>query len=253
MHAYTNLFGLINIPSYGLMIATGVIVANIIAMIIIKKSKYDLNDFIIMEGYCLFGAFVGAKLLYLIVSFKDIQWDKIFDFNYFNNLMLAGFVFYGGLIGGLVFVFLGGKIHKINTQEYIRKFIFLIPLIHGFGRIGCHMAGCCYGRPYHGAFAIVFPENSYALPGVKLFPIQITEAILLFTIAFIMIYLGEKKNFYYTVEFYFIVYGIVRFILEFARYDEIRGIYMGLSTSQWISLVLIIIAVGMIIKKKRQK
>lgn len=253
MHLYTNIFGLVTVPTYGLMIAIGVIIANIIALFLLKKNKFDINDFIILEGYCLMGAFFGAKLLYLVVSYKDIDWSRILEPAYFNELMLGGFVFYGGLIFGLIFVFIGGKIHKINTVLFIREFIFLIPLIHGFGRIGCFMAGCCYGVPYHGHGAVIFPENSYAIPGIELFPIQIVEAVLLFCIAALILFLRIKNNFHYTVELYFILYGITRFILEFYRYDAIRGVYFGFSTSQWISIVMLLVALGLLITSKIQK
>lgn len=72
-------------------------------------------------------------------------------------------------------VLLAGKIHKFNVKIYIRNFIFLIPFIHAFGRIGCFFAGCCFGIPYNGIGAVVFPENSYALPDVSLFPVQLVE------------------------------------------------------------------------------
>ena len=64
--------------------------------------------------------------------------------------MRGGFVFYGGLLGGLFGIYLGGKILKIPVWEYAQNTIPVIPLAHGFGRLGCLMAGCCYGVPYDG-------------------------------------------------------------------------------------------------------
>lgn len=232
-------FGSFSIPSYGLLIALGVIIANLAALFVLKKTQLDFNDFIILEAYCFLGAFIGSKLLYLIVSFQDIDWKKMTDPSYFNAFMQSGFVFYGGLILGLAFIFIAGKIHHINPAPYIRNFVFLIPLIHCFGRVGCFMAGCCYGIPYDGIGAVVFPENSFALPGVKLFPIQLVEAGLLIIISAVLFLLQLKKNFYYTIEFYLISYGITRFILEYFRYDEIRGSLGILTTSQWLSIFLI--------------
>ena len=202
MHIDITLFGL-TIPAYGCMIASGVIMANIFAMFVLKRTKQDLNDFIILEAFCILGAFLGAKGLYLAVSSRQIQWSRLTDFAYFNQLMQGGFVFYGGLIGGLLCVIGAGKIYKMDYMSYIRNFIFLIPLIHGFGRIGCFLAGCCYGKPYHGPGAVV------------------------------------RKSWKYTIDTYFVLYGITRFILEFFRYDTIRGVYAGLATSQWISLLVI--------------
>ena len=242
MHLYTNILGL-EIPSYGLCIATGLILANFIAVIILKQSRFDLNDFIILEGYCLLGSFIGSKVLYLIVSREYIEWDRIWDYNYFNELMLGGFVFYGGLIGGFLFVCIGGVVHKIAAGKYVRKLIFLIPFIHSFGRIGCYMAGCCYGIPYKGIGAVVFPEGSFAPAGVELFPIQLVEAIALMMIFLLILTLQVRANINCTIEIYLFVYGVVRFFLEFLRYDSIRGHIAELSTSQWISIFMILSAI----------
>ena len=238
MHVFFHL-GSLTIPAYGFMIASGVIIANIVAMFVLKKKSLDFNDFIILESYCILGAFIGAKLLYLLVSFEEIDWSNIFNLQYFNQLMLDGFVFYGGLIGGLIMVYIGGYFHKIKPKEYIINFIFLIPLIHCFGRIGCFCAGCCYGIPYKGVGAVVFPEGSFAIPNVSLFPVQIVEACLLLLIAITILAAQLVFNCNYTVEIYLVMYAITRFILEYYRYDEARGHLGILSTSQWISIVMI--------------
>lgn len=252
MHLYINIMGL-ELPSYGLLIAMGVIIANLVAYPILRKTKQDGNDFIILEAYGILGGFLGAKALYLFVSRNQIDWSKITDLGYANQLMLSGFVFYGGLIGGILFIFLAGKMHKINALEYIRNFIFVIPFIHSFGRVGCFMAGCCYGKPYDGPFAVVFPENSYALPGVKLFPIQLVEAGGLMVIAILLIILRLRFHFVCTIEFYFIVYGLFRFILEYFRYDAIRGSWGVFTTSQWISLLFIVIGMVAVSRSKIKK
>lgn len=119
-------------------------------------------------------------------------------------------MFYGGLIGGLLCVIGAGKIYKMDYMSYIRNFIFLIPLIHGFGRIGCFLAGCCYGKPYHGPGAVVFPEGSYAPAGIELFPVQLMEAAMLFLIFFVLLWLEIRKSWKYTIETYFVLYGITQ-------------------------------------------
>lgn len=248
MHLFINILGL-NLPSYGVLIAMGVVVANIVAYFVLRQTKLDGNDFLILEAYGILGGFIGAKALYLFVSRNQIDWNRITDITYANQLMISGFVFYGGLIGGILFIFLAGKVHKINAMEYVRNFIFVIPFIHSFGRVGCFMAGCCYGRPYDGPFAVIFPKNSYALSGVKLFPIQLVEAGGLMIIALLILVLRLRFQFLYTIELYFIVYGIFRFVLEYFRYDAIRGSWGAFSTSQWISLVFIAIGVFVLIKR----
>ena len=118
MHIYVEIYGH-RIPTYGLLITIGVILANLIAIICMKrKYKKDcIEDFLIVEAYTMAGAFLGAKCLYLLVSYRDIDWENIFNIKYFNTLMQGGFVFYGGLIGGLIFIFLPEKIHKIFLKK----------------------------------------------------------------------------------------------------------------------------------------
>lgn len=231
--------GNLQLPTYGLLIVIGVIIANLIALYILKKYALDLCEFIILEAYTFLGAFLGAKLLYLWVSRENIDWSQFFDPDYFNQIMQGGFVFYGGLIGGIITALLAGKIHKIDSILYFRKFIVLIPIMHGFGRIGCHLAGCCYGKPYSGPFAVIFPEGSLAPSGISLFPVQLTEACFLFMIGALLVFLEIKKNYEYTIELYLILYSILRFVLEYFRYDDARGHFFLFSTSQWISIALI--------------
>lgn len=242
MHIYINLSGY-RIPTYGLLVSSGVVLANLIALLYIrKKYKNDcLEDFLILEAYGFLGAFAGAKMLYIIVSYKTILWSNILDAAYFNKIMQGGFVFYGGLFGGIYCIWLGGKIHKIPVREYLEHYIFLIPLIHSFGRVGCFEAGCCYGIPYSGYGSVIFPENSFAPSGISLLPIQLIEAVCLLVLAVVILVLQLQWLWKYTVETYLISYGILRFILEFFRFDQERGTWGIFSVSQIISLSVIVI------------
>lgn len=235
--------GVIRLPSYGVMITIGIILANLLAILLCKRYRLDGNDFIILEAYAFLGGFLGAKLLYLVVSFSQIDWGRIFEFDYFNRLMQGGFVFYGGLLWGIATIFAAGRLHHIVAAAYVRHMIGLIPLIHGFGRIGCFLAGCCYGRPYDGRFAVTFLEGSLAPSGIPLFPVQLTEALLLFLLGALILIADWKWQVSYTVELYLSLYGIIRFVLEYFRYDAVRGSLWIFSTSQWISIGLILWAV----------
>ena len=250
MHIFFNIFGR-QIPAYGLLIFLGGFFANIIGYFYIKNEKKDFDDLILIEAYCILGGFLGAKLLYLLVTFNEIEWNRFFEAEYFKAIMQGGFVFYGGLIGGIAAALLAGKLHKLDIGYYFTHCIFLIPFIHGFGRIGCFMAGCCYGIPYDGPLAVIFPESSMAIHGVKLFPVQLVEAVCLIIISFIIFLMTVKFKSRFTVEAYLILYAIVRFILEHFRYDPERGYFMGVSTSQWISILLFTAAIISIIVRTK--
>lgn len=246
MITYFNFFGKA-IPAYGCLIVSGIIIANILGFRLAKIRGLDINDLIILEAYGLLGGFAGAKILYLIVSFKDINWSMITDFDYFNQIMLGGFVFFGGLILGFGTVWLAGRLHSIDSSVYIRTFICFVPFIHGFGRIGCFCAGCCYGIPYNGLFAVTFPHDSYAVSDISLFPVQLLEAFLLFIISGLVCWILLCKESKFTVEIYVCLYSVVRFFLEYLRFDDVRGKLGLLTTSQWISVFLFISSASLIL------
>ena len=253
MHEYLHIFGQ-NFPLYGLMILAGIIVSNAVALSLCKRFGGDKLEMLTIESYGIVGAFLGSKILFLIIAHDQIAWSNLGNFKYLVSVLSNGFVFYGGLIGAILFMMLAGKIHKLDVWFYLRKFIFMIPIMHCFGRIGCYCAGCCYGRPYDGFGAVVFPAGSQAVSGVKLFPVQLVEAGLVLIVAIVLIILEVKKDFFYTIETYLLAYSVIRFILEFMRYDAVRGEAFGLSTSQWISIVIFIgTIISIIYRKKRNK
>ena len=251
---YISIFNF-RIPSYSVMMLLGLILGNTLAYVVIKRKKLIIEDLIIMETYGLAIGMLSAKLFYLWIVRDSIDWSKIFNVKYFLPFLQGGFVFYGGLFGGIFANILVKLIHKIDVMKYLSSLIFCIPLVHGFGRIGCYLSGCCYGIPYNGPFHVEYHNIPYSLCDVKLFPIQLVEALFLFILAIIFFYLVIKlKANTKLVYWYFICYSILRFILEFFRYDAERGSLWLLSTSQWISLIiLIIIGIILIMNKKNAK
>lgn len=248
MHLYFNFFNKL-IPGYGLMIVLGLVISNLIALKMIQHTTLDFNHFLILESYSLLGGGIGAKILYIITIHNKIDWYKLANIHYLNLLLRSGFVFLGGLIGALIFLFIATRLHHINFHPYLQKFIFLLPFAHAFWRIGCFMAGCCYGIPYNGFGHIIFPTNSLAPANIPLFPVQLLEALCLFILSFIIYYLSKHFN-YSALLTYLLTYSILRFLIEFLRYDSERGHLFIFSTSQWISLCIIIITILYILCKK---
>ena len=249
--------GTIMISSYGLFIVLGIAAGVLLGYILMRINHLKFDDFIQIACFVGLGAMAGAKLLYLIVSWESIDFSRITDPEYFSALMGGGFVFYGGVFGGLLGLYLCGKILHIQVAVYARAAIPVIPVAHAFGRIGCAMAGCCYGVPYDGPGAVVYTESIAAPLNVSLFPVQAVEAAGNLVIAAVLCLYGEvcrrnSKN-PKSLQVYLILYAVFRFGLEYVRYDDSeRGILMGLSTSQWISIVICIgvIAVEIFRQKK---
>ena len=138
------------IPWYGLFIVLGIAAGAVLGYFLMRRNHMEFDDFIQIACFVGLGAMIGAKLLYLIVSWRSIDLSRITDLEYLNALMGGGFVFYGGLIGGLFGLYLCGKILHIPVLDYARAAIPVIPLVHAVGRMGCAFVGCCYGVPYDG-------------------------------------------------------------------------------------------------------
>ena len=154
------------------------------------------------------------------------------------------------IIAGFLGAFIYLRAKKQRFLDYAAILVVSVPLAHGIGRIGCFLAGCCYGKCVDTPISVIYTNPVGGAPtGVPVFPIQLVETACLI-IFFIIMLLYTRKNIkrHSALFFYMILYGIERFILEYFRYDEIRGIFLGLSTSQWISIAMVILGIiGMIV------
>ncbi len=246
-------------PIYGILCMVGIVAAAFTAFYLAKRrnsTKMDFFEFVSFGIYILVGALVGAKLLFIvvtldpiIVTIKKIGWSM----KLVQDLLFGGWVFYGGFIGGALGVILYVKLHKKSLKDYLDFCAVVIPLGHAFGRIGCFKGGCCYGMQLsHDAwYAYTYTEclNPLTPLGVPLLPIQLIEATCLFVLFGVLLFLFFKMEKEFDCWLVYLgVYGVIRFVLEFFRGDAERGGFL-ISTSQWISLGLIGIAVGVWIYK----
>ena len=236
--------GGLSVHGYGLMIGIGFIAALFLGCYRAKKKQMSdeaVIDIAILAGLC---GFLGAKLLYVIVDFGDFLKDPL------AVLGSSGFVLYGGVIAGVFVGWLYTHIKKLSFMEYFDLIMPEIALAQGFGRIGCFLAGCCYGRETDSWFGVVFPPESMSPSGIKLIPTQLISAVGDFVIVIVLIVLadivfkGAKKSLKYGHVAgdigctYMFVYGIGRFLIEFLRNDY-RGEIGFLSTSQFISILIV--------------
>lgn len=251
MLPYINIFGR-QIATYGFIIVLGIIIGTMIAVFYFSKfNKVKRDDVFYSILYGIIGIVVGAKLLYILTNIPLlVQSENILDT--LLQMLSGGFVFYGGLIGGILGIFIYAKQFKIEFKSLLLTIVPVIPLVHAIGRIGCLCAGCCYGMEYHGFGAITFHNSLIAPNEIPLFPTQILESICNLLI-FVILTITYKKYIgtYKTVGLYCMLYSIIRFILEFFRGDLIRGIYLGISTSQWISIALLILGLVIFIKGEK--
>lgn len=235
MHPYVTIFGK-TLPSYGLCLAAGIIVASCLGVYRAKKAGRDFDSLIVIAAFAFLMALIGAKLAYILVSYgftRALGEMLRGDFSVFAG---SGEVFYGGLLLSIPGAFMGARFTKVRLADYSDIAVPCIPLGHAFGRLGCFLGGCCYGMPYEGPGAVCMPAVGV---NYGVFPVQLLEAILNVGICLCLLgFTRRKQAGYRTLYLYMLLYAPVRFCLEFLRGDAVRGIAAGISTSQWISIAL---------------
>ena len=233
---------------YALCGIIGILIAGFVfCRLLIKRGQSD-NDGILLLVFACFGCVIGSHLLYGLTLIP--QWSAFLKVSSIKEVFLllgyffGGGVFYGGLIGGIIVSLLYIKKKKLNLTDYSDCGAICIPLFHSFARVGCFFAGCCYGIEVDWGFAA--SENPFVpeVVGIPRFPTPLLEALLNVGLFLTLLLLRNKKALRGKLIFvYLISYAVIRFCIEFLRGDVARGIWFGLSTSQWISLCMFTISV----------
>ncbi len=243
-----NLFGK-NISFYAIFALIGILSVFVFHQWYCKKKGYDEIFMLFLLLFSVIGVVVGGHLLYsitmhdyIVAFFENIHTIGSFKefLDYFVTIF-GGSVYYGGLLGGIFVAAIYLKKQKFDVDPYIGIGTLCIPLFHFFGRIGCFMSGCCYGiESQHGLYFnySVAPGCS----GVKRIPVQLIEAgveLLLFLILFFL-FDKKKQTGKFIFNSYMISYAIARFFIEFLRGDTYRGFIGVFSTSQFISILILV-------------
>lgn len=252
MYPFLHL-GKINIPLYGLMVLCGILLGLLIAVLRYRINGVAKDDVIYAFFYGLIGVFVGAKLLYILPRISQIA-NSGYDFlQALYILFSSGFVFYGGLIGGLVMIIIYSRVYKIPTWPLFDSLLPSIPLIHALGRVGCFFTGCCYGIPMDKPWGMLFNNSLVAPHNIPLFPVQLLEAGLNGIVFIVLFLLGRKsRKPGWLLGLYLSIYAVERFFLEYLRYDFIeRGMIGPFSTSQWISVIMLPIGILLMILSEK--
>lgn len=155
-------------------------------------------------------------------------------------------VYYQHEISIMIFCLILLALLKQPVLKYLDITLMGIGVFLAFGRIGCFSVGCCHGRPYkHG---IKYGQNhvddgfTWYYKGVALFPVQLIESGYVFVVVIISAILLLNHAQPGTVLIvYTVIYGLMRFILEYFRGDPERPLWLGISEAQWTTLALITI------------
>ncbi|MBQ2201959.1 MAG: prolipoprotein diacylglyceryl transferase, partial [Clostridia bacterium] len=183
---YLFRIGSFGVPAMGMCVLVGAILAVLLSWILRKRTALDWNgEFVDAIISAVLLGFVGMKILYWIVTpnvFRDAFANGFFQG--ILSLLMEGMVFYGGLIGGILGIFLTARKKKKNILEFTDLMAPCFCVAHAFGRIGCLLVGCCAGvqpgetvlfgaATYQGACALTYAN------GTKHLPVPLMEAIFL--------------------------------------------------------------------------
>lgn len=252
MYPVIDLFGK-EFGSYAICAMVGFFLSVLCAYKLGKKDNVHFEDLVLLFLAAAGGLVVGGHLLYGLTNIDKVV--KLFgligevpflDFVTALGTLFGGMVFYGGFLGGIAGVWIFTRLSKDIPKEHTMDlYAVTVPLFHTFGRIGCFLGGCCYG--IESSFGFTVHGNTYSpdINDVQRFPVQLVEAGLNLAIFFVLLTLYRSGRFKKRLIYlYMLIYPPVRFLLEFLRGDAIRGFLFGLSTSQWISMILFAISVG---------
>lgn len=243
----------VTLYTYGVLLAASYLLGLWLAMRRARAWGLDANRVLDLGIYIIIAALIGAKLLLLVVDFDQFRQTPA----ELLSLARSGGVFYGGLILAVLVAFWYINKHRLPFWTTCDVFAPGIALGHVTGRLGCFAAGCCYGKPTDVPWAVTFTNAAAASNvgtplGIPLHPTQLYEAgAELFIL--ILLLATEKKGRYYagrTFWSYMFLYAISRYIIEFYRGDP-RGTVLGMSTSQFISVILAPLAIAMLFWLRR--
>ena len=250
MHPTLFHIGSFELANYGLMTALGYAAA---AGYLLKRlpdcgiKNLTKETFWNLIFTAFVGAIVGGKLLFILVSWPQLGTTLAEKLTTIVQDIRYGFVFFGGMIvsvSALVWYIRRKQLPLLKTADFL---IVGLPLGHALGRIGCFLAGCCYGKPTTLPWGVRFTDPHALVPpellGVPLHPTQLYESILNLILFLILHYLSKKPHKDGKIlVVYVLCYAILRFGIEFIRGDFRGGFLGGLSPSQVISLCIAAIA-----------
>jgi len=238
--------GPLKVYSYGLMMAIGILAAIFVARKLAPKIGIDSEKITDMAIFAVLGGLIGSYVNFVIsYDWSKFQADPLGVLRFWEG----GLVFLGGLIGGTFFAILFVRRHKWPLWEVADICAIAVPLAYGFGRIGCFLAGCCYGTPSKLPWAITFPGHLIARH-----PTQLYSMLLGFGLAAFAYFFRNKRSFAgQSFLFYLFFYGLGRGIIEFFRINPtVFG--TSLTVAQFTGIILMIAAVALYpILRKRNK
>jgi len=247
MHPILFQYGAITIYSYGVLVAFGVLLGLWYARRQAPRAGLDPDRVWNLGIYMVLTALLVAKL-WLIAIYLPYYLEhprEVFSI----GIIQSGGTFYGGVLGAIVLVLVYSYRAKMSILALLDTYSAALPLGHAIGRVGCFMAGCCYGKPTTLPWGVTF-NNPIAAQlvgtpvGVPLHPTQLYEAAAEVCNFLVLVWLGKRQRFVgEMLGTYLLLYGFERGSLEFLRGDPDRTLMFhgAVSLMQVVSIAFICI------------
>ena len=231
MHPVLFSIGNVKVFSYGAMVALGALIAATLIYRHALARQLDAEKIVDMIFWIVVWGLIGGRILYVLIN-PDIYFKDPLEIIKINK---GGLVFHGGLISGAIAAVIFITRNKLAFLETMDIIALYLPLGHAIGRIGCFLNGCCFGKPTDLPWGVVFPGHSIAVH-----PTQLYSTFLLIVIFLLLILCEKKKKFPGQILFfYLILYGAMRFSIEFLRDNP--AVLGCMSVFQCISIALVLI------------
>jgi phosphatidylglycerol---prolipoprotein diacylglyceryl transferase len=263
--------------TYGLLLALSFIAGLYVMARLAERDGLDRNRVYDLGLWVLAASLIGSKLLMVVTEWGYYRErpGQILTLDFFRS----GGVFYGGFIAAVIASVVVMKRYRLPWWRTADVFAPGIAIGQAIGRMGCFSAGCCWGKPTTSSIGVHFTEAGHDITGVptivnhlvdpvqrelwsqklgglisplSLHPTQLYEAAATAAIFVVLLFLQRKRAFYGQVILaYAALYSIARFTIEFWR-DDPRGQIWGLSTSQFIAIIVFIGSVGLYVRRLKQ-
>lgn len=258
---YPELFkiGPLTVNSYGIMLALAFIVGIFLAIKRAEKKGIDGNTIVNLAFIVMISAIVGSRLFYVLFHLSEFKGRWIYTFlpvQPDGTIGLGGLIFLGGFVGALLSSAIYIHIKKMSFWKMADTVAPSLALGLFFGRIGCFLNGCCYGKVCDLPWGVVFPPQSpagFQMGDVAIHPTQLYSSAYGLIIFIILMLLDKKERFDgFLFTFFLILYGISRFTVDFFRFYESQMFLIdGIGFNQILSLLLVITGVAVLIARRR--
>jgi phosphatidylglycerol---prolipoprotein diacylglyceryl transferase len=235
VHSVAFELGPVTIYWYGVFVAIGFMAAFWTASWLARREGLPPEIISSLAPWLIGGAIVGARLFYVITYWNtEFVGKPIWEI---FMLRRAGLVFYGGFIGAAVASIFYARYRGVNVWKLADVAGPSVALGHVFGRFGCLMTGCCFGKPSTLPWAIQFPQDHWT-QGIPVHPTQMYEAGLNLLLFFGLLWLYRRKNFDGQImAVYLAGYAVLRSVVEVFRGDH-QVLFFGgaLTPAQFVSI-----------------